>query len=150
MKEKASKILMIRPVRFGFNEQTAASNSFQNKADAEAELIQKKALKEFEEFTRKIKNAGIDVEIFEDNIAPHTPDSIFPNNWISFHENAIVLYPMLAENRRKERRNDIINQFSGKANKLIDLSENEKEQIFLEGTGSIVFDYENKLAYANS
>jgi hypothetical protein len=149
MKEKASKILMVKPVRFGFNEETAASNSFQNKADTEAESIQKAALAEFNEFTSRLKNAGIDVEIFEDNLEPHTPDSIFPNNWISFHENAIVLYPMLAENRRKERRKDIITHFSEKANKLIDLSENENELIFLEGTGSIVFDYEHQLAFAN-
>jgi hypothetical protein len=149
MKQKASKILMIRPVSFGFNEQTAGSNSFQKTADEAPETIQLKALKEFDDFTLKLRNAGIDVEIFEDGPEPHTPDSIFPNNWISFHDNAIVLYPMLAENRRKERRKDIILHFAGTANKIIDLSQKEEQFIFLEGTGSIVFDYENKLAYAN-
>lgn len=140
---------MVRPIMFGYNEETAFSNSFQNKADGQPEKIQQSALLEFDSFSAKLKAAGIDVEIFEDNKEPHTPDSIFPNNWISFHENAIVLYPMLAENRRKERRIDIISRFRNNLSLLIDLSEKEKENVFLEGTGSIVFDYENKVAFAN-
>jgi hypothetical protein len=95
-----------------------------------------------------LKNAGIDVEVYSDTEEPHTPDSIFPNNWISFHENKVVIYPMLAENRRKERRDDIIKDL-GKCAFILDLSDNEKKNKFLEGTGSIVFDYENKIAYAN-
>jgi hypothetical protein len=150
MNAAASKILMIRPVQFGFNEETAGSNSFQNKAVEAAEQIQQKALKEFDEFAGKLLAAGIDVEIFEDTLLPHTPDSIFPNNWISFHGNSIVLYPMLAENRRFERRQDIIDHFSDSSTQLIDLSENEQKNVFLEGTGSIVFDYTHKLAFANS
>jgi hypothetical protein len=149
MKQKASQILMIRPVRFGYNEETAGSNSFQNKQDKNTEEIQAAALKEFEDFVAKIKSENIDVVVFDDNHDPHTPDSIFPNNWISFHENAIVLYPMLAENRRKERRKDIISHFTHSASDLIDLSGKEEQLIFLEGTGSIVFDYDNHLAYAN-
>lgn len=141
--------MMVRPVSFGYNEQTAMSNSFQNRTDQLPETIQQKALAEFDAFSGKLKEAGIDVVIFEDSTDPHTPDSIFPNNWISFHENMIVLYPMLAENRRLERRKDIIHHFTSTASQLIDLSHNEGQLIFLEGTGSIVFDYENKMAYAN-
>jgi hypothetical protein len=146
--KKASKILMIRPILFGFNEQTAESNSFQNKAETDSEIIQQSALKEFNSFALKLKNAGIEVEVFEDTRQPHTPDSIFPNNWISFHQSVLILYPMLAKNRRKERREDIIKHFSNTLT-IINLSNKENENIFLEGTGSIVFDYENKIAYAN-
>jgi hypothetical protein len=149
MEIKASKIFMIRPVMFGFNEQTAESNSFQKKVQQESEIIQQEALKEFDTFASKLEDAGIDLEIFEDKPEPHTPDSIFPNNWISFHENALVLYPMLAENRRKERRKDIIQHYSTINSTVFDLTENEAKNIFLEGTGSIVFDYENRKAYAN-
>jgi hypothetical protein len=140
---------MIRPVRFGFNEQTAGSNSFQDNRGESAEYIRQQALQEFDAFAGKLLAAGIDVEIFEDTQLPHTPDSIFPNNWISFHGNTIVLYPMLAENRRLERRQDIIGHFSDNSTRLIDLSGNENNTVFLEGTGSIVFDYRNKLAFAN-
>lgn len=149
MKGKPSKILMIRPVLFGFNEQTAGSNSFQNKDGKDPESIQLEAVKEFDALKEKLRKAGISVKIFEDTTEPHTPDSIFPNNWISFHENAIVLYPMLAENRRKERRNDIVEYYCGEDPAIIDLTKKEKQNIFLEGTGSIVFDYENRIAYAN-
>ncbi|MCX6296436.1 MAG: arginine deiminase-related protein [Bacteroidetes bacterium] len=102
---------MIRPVRFGFNAQTAQSNSFQQNIDKEnVEAIQSKALEEFYAFSDMLILNGIDVIFYEDTVLPHTPDSIFPNNWISFHENnELVLYPMLAENRRLERREDIIN-----------------------------------------
>lgn len=140
---------MIRPVQFGFNEETAGSNSFQNKAAEAAEQIQQNALNEFDAFVQKLRDAGIDVEVFTDTPLPHTPDSIFPNNWISFHGNTIVLYPMLAENRRLERRQDIISRFSDNSTTLIDLSENEKKNTYLEGTGSIVFDYEHRIAFAN-
>jgi hypothetical protein len=149
MKRSASKIMMIRPVLFGFNEQTADSNSFQNPDDNLPETIQQQALKEFDLFVDKLRTAGIQVEVFEDTSEPHTPDSIFPNNWISFHDDLVVLYPMLAENRRKERRPDIIEHYTADASSILDLSKEEDNQIFLEGTGSIVFDYENRIAYAN-
>jgi hypothetical protein len=149
MKKNASKILMIRPVRFGFNEQTAGSNSFQNKGDKASEMIQNEALREFDAFVLKLKSAGIEVDVFDDTAEPHTPDSIFPNNWISFHGNLAVLYPMLAENRRKERRSDIVSHYYKNTSSIIDLSEKEQNGIYLEGTGSIVFDYSNKIAYAN-
>lgn len=152
MLNKASKILMIRPVKFGFNTQTAESNSFQQKEDIDnAETIQKKALAEFNVFSNKLIDAGIDVVIYDDTVSPHTPDSIFPNNWISFHENnELVLYPMLAENRRLERRADILSEFKKRKTIFIDLTKFENNKMFLEGTGSIVFDYTHKVAYANS
>lgn len=151
MSNKASKILMIRPVRFGYNEQTAESNSFQNVAQqSEAEAIQQKALEEFDAFVKKLKEAGIDVIVFQDTVEPHTPDSIFPNNWISFHESGkLVLYPMLADNRRLERRKDIIEHFRENYPNLMDLSPAEQKNIILEGTGSILFDYDHKVVYAN-
>ncbi len=135
---------------FGFNPQTAGSNSFQNKNISESEsTIQQMALKEFDGFVDLLKKNKIDVTVFNDSISDNTPDSIFPNNWISFHENdSFVLYPMLAENRRKERKQNIINVL-GRGKTLIDFSNFENENLFLEGTGSIVFDYENKLAFAN-
>lgn len=151
MQNKSSRILMIRPVRFGFNEQTAGSNSFQNTAtEKESGSIQEKALEEFDAFSDLLMKAGIDVVIYNDTESPHTPDSIFPNNWISFHENSqLVLYPMLAENRRMERREDIISEFKKKDSIVIDLRGFEAKKTFLEGTGSIVFDYDKKIAYAN-
>lgn len=152
MLNKASKILMIRPVKFGFNLQTAESNSFQQKGDVDsAKTVQSKALQEFDLFSNKLIAAGIEVVIYDDTNQPHTPDSIFPNNWISFHENnELVLYPMLAENRRLERRTDILSEFKKSNTIFIDLTKFENKKMYLEGTGSIVFDYTNKVAYANS
>lgn len=141
---------MVRPVLFGFNPQTANSNSFQHtQNNAQSQIIQTEAVKEFDNFVLLLRKNKIDVTVFEDTIHPHTPDSIFPNNWISFHENnTVVLYPMLAPNRRKERRSDIIENLCKNKN-LIDLSPHENNAVFLEGTGSIVFDYANGIAYAN-
>lgn len=149
---KASRVLMIRPLRFGFNEQTAGSNSFQRSAGtADRETIRQQAVQEFDALAEKLKAAGIEVIIFEDTLSPHTPDAVFPNNWISFHENnGLVLYPMLAENRRLERRPDIIKHFTNSSTRKIDLSARELNNEILEGTGSIVFDYANRIAYANS
>ncbi|MES2795567.1 MAG: arginine deiminase-related protein [Bacteroidota bacterium] len=148
-----SNLLMIRPVNFGFNEETAHSNAFQDKEFGikNKENAQKIAVKEFDEFVEKLRNEGIKVLIIEDTLEPATPDSIFPNNWISFHENGtIVTYPMEAHNRRLERREDIIqtieNQFI--VNQKIDLTSFEKEGKYLEGTGSMVLDRTNKIAYA--
>ena len=141
---------MIRPVNFGFNEQTAGSNAFQNR-NAEQLLVQDKALTEFDTMVAKLRDNGVEVIVIQDTAEPHTPDSIFPNNWVSFHRDGTVfLYPMMAENRRLERREDIIigleNEF--KINHVIDLSRFESENKFLEGTGSMVLDREHKLAYA--
>ena len=153
MRQQAtSNILMIRPVRFGFNEETAESNAFQDikLATKTKNIAQEKALKEFDAMTQWLKNIGVNVIIVEDTPEPYTPDSIFPNNWISFHQSGkVILYPMQAQNRRLERRLDIIetlkNQFQ--VEKIIDLSHFEGQNKFLEGTGSLVLDRNHKIAY---
>jgi hypothetical protein len=143
-------ILMIRPVAFGMNEQTAISNAFQN-IEAPQKNVQEKALAEFDSFVTKLKDNDIDVTVIEDTIVPHTPDSIFPNNWISFHkEGSVFLYPMQAENRRLERRDDILDELSTifDIREINDLSATENNGEYLEGTGSMVLDREHKTAYA--
>jgi hypothetical protein len=146
-------ILMIRPVCFHFNEQTAESNAFQQTEAAKQnkELTQTNALREFDEMTVQLQVLGVEVLVFEDTKEPFTPDSIFPNNWVSFHEDGnICLYPMQAENRRLERRMDIIDTLREKfeINEVIDFTDFEQENKFLEGTGSLVLDRINKIAYA--
>jgi hypothetical protein len=141
---------MIRPVSFGFNEQTAASNAFQNR-DADQQAVQDKALAEFDRFVNTLGAAGVNVAVVDDTPEPHTPDSIFPNNWVSFHDDGTVyLYPMQAENRRLERREDIITDLEDKfkVGHVIDLSRFEADHRFLEGTGSMVLDRQHKIAYA--
>jgi len=141
---------MIRPVNFGFNVQTAESNAFQNRDD-DQQAVQQKAQQEFDGFVAVLRDNGVNVTVVNDTAEPHTPDSIFPNNWVSFHDNGdIFLYPMQAENRRLERREDIIRQLEDnfEANHVIDLSRFETKNQFLEGTGSMVLDRENKIAYA--
>lgn len=146
MSHLTSHILMIRPVSFDFNEQTAASNSFQNKT--ESKNSQQNALLEFDAFVDVLRGNGVQVTVLEDTPEPHTPDSIFPNNWVSFHENnRVFLYPMQAINRRQERRTDVIEQLAPQA-EITDLSSHELQNRFLEGTGSMVLDRKNKLAYA--
>jgi hypothetical protein len=143
-------ILMIRPVAFGLNQQTAISNAFQNR-DAPQKNVQEKALVEFDAFVDKLRVHNVDVTVIEDTLEPHTPDSIFPNNWISFHkEGSIFLYPMQAENRRLERRDDIIDELSTifDIREVNDLSATENNGEYLEGTGSMVLDRENKISYA--
>lgn len=148
--QSTNSILMIRPVSFGFNEQTADSNAFQNR-DADQQAVQDKAVAEFDGFVNTLKENGVSVTVIDDTPQPHTPDSIFPNNWVSFHADGnVFLYPMQAENRRLERREDIISKLedSFKVAHVIDLSRFEAENKFLEGTGSMVLDRENKIAYA--
>lgn len=148
--QTTSNLLMIRPVAFGLNIQTADSNAFQNKK-ASQEAVQEKALAEFDAFVVKLRSHGIDVTVTEDTLKPHTPDSIFPNNWISFHDDgSIYLYPMQAENRRLERRDDLIDVLSKRFSitEINDLSFTEERGEFLEGTGSMVLDRSKKLAYA--
>ncbi len=141
---------MIRPVAFGYNVQTADSNAFQVQQDNQ-QLVQQKAQQEFDGFVNVLRNNGVNVTVIDDTVEPHTPDSVFPNNWVSFHENGdVFLYPMKAQNRRLERREDIIRQLEEnfKANHVIDLSRFELHEQFLEGTGSMVLDRGNKIAYA--
>lgn len=151
--QATSRILMIRPVRFGFNEQTAESNAFQKTGLAEeGEVVQEKALREFDAMVQQLRALGLDVLVYEDSPEPHTPDSIFPNNWVSFHASGtVVLYPMQAENRRLERRQDIIDDLSERfhVSRIIDLTYFEKEGKFLEGTGSMVLDRMNRVAFAS-
>jgi hypothetical protein len=148
--QSTSNILMIRPVSFGYNEQTAESNAFQTR-DSNQKQVQASALVEFDGFVNILKENGVNVTVIEDTLEPHTPDSIFPNNWVSFHTDGnVFLYPMQAGNRRLERREDIINQLEDnfKVKHVIDLSRFEHEGKFLEGTGSMVLDRENKIVYA--
>lgn len=150
MSQSTSTILMIRPASFGFNEQTAESNAFQQK-DLELQETQQKALQEFDAFAGILKAKGVNVIVIDDTVEPHKPDAIFPNNWVSFHDNGdVILYPMQAPNRRWERREDVIRKLEDKfkVNHIIDLGRFEFEDKFLEGTGSMVLDRENKIVYA--
>jgi hypothetical protein len=152
--QSAADIMMIRPVRFGGNPQTAASNRFQLTADdLSAEQAQATALREFDSFAAILREAGIGVHVFDDTPEPHTPDSIFPNNWVSFHaDGSAVLYPMLADNRRQERRTDLLEALSAEHGfriaRVVDLTHYERDGKFLEGTGSLVLDRAHRIAYA--
>ena len=144
---------MIRPVAFAMNAQTAQDNLYQNQESGiSAKKAQAGALQEFDEFVDKLHDAGVNVKVIEDTLSPLTPDSIFPNNWVSFHETGmVVLYPMQAENRRTERREDILDNLKSdvfKIREVLDYSGSEDESMFLEGTGSLVLDRENLIAYA--
>ena len=147
-----SNVFMVRPNHFGYNSQTAHSNAFQHVVKNEKESsIATHAQKEFDAFADILQSHGINTKVFQEE-NPRTPDAIFPNNWISFHPNgAIMIYPMLAKNRRLERRQDILNYIYDhfEISELIDITHYEKKEIFLEGTGSIIFDHENKIAFAN-
>ncbi len=153
LKQVTSHLLMIRPVAFDYNVITAQNNAFQ---DPSAQLVpagitQQEALLEFDEFTKRLKEAGVQVTVIEDTPIPHKPDSIFPNNWVSFHENGkVILYPIFAINRRPERREDIIEQLGQKfsISEVIDLSNYEQEGKFLESTGSMIFDRTHQIVYA--
>ncbi len=152
MKQLTNTILMIKPVSFRMNEQTAVNNYYQhNLKGISAKDIQLRALTEFDDFVTKLRKEGVNVIVIEDTLVPSTPDSIFPNNWSSFHRNGkIGLYPMFAENRRLERREDILDKLEEKGfviNEIIDYSSAEEENIFLEGTGSIVLDRMSGVAY---
>lgn len=142
---------MIRPVRFGYNEQTAVNNAFQTAGMDNASDVQQQAAREFDLFVNKLRIHGIDVLVVHDTPQPHTPDSIFPNNWISFHgDGTVVLYPMFAENRRMERKQGVLDAIGNRfqINQCLDYTSSETEGKFLEGTGSLVLDRVNKIAYA--
>lgn len=146
-----SSVLMVRPAAFGFNPQTAVSNAFQSKQADSSEEISKKALQEFDQMVDSLRAHDIDVIVIEDTNTPQKPDAVFPNNWISFHgDGTVVLYPMMAENRRLERLNPVLESIRSKftIQRVIDLTDRENHNQYLEGTGSVVFDYWNKIAYA--
>ncbi len=149
----ASTVLMIRPVRFESNPETAESNRFQGRTSASADEQQQAALAEFDGLVTALRDRGIDVLVFDDTPEPHTPDSIFPNNWVSFHaDGRVVLYPMEATNRRLERRADIIESLGDEhgftVSEVVDLSGHEQASQYLEGTGSMVLDRTGRVAYA--
>ena len=144
---------MVEPVDFRFNAETAVNNYFQNETEESSETVQQKALNEFQAMVSKLREHGVNVITIKDTLKPHTPDSIFPNNWISFHENAtIALYPMFAQNRRNERREDDVLDLLGEkgfdTEEVMDYTSAEEDEIYLEGTGSIILDRVNKIAYA--
>ena len=143
---------MIRPVAFRMNEQTAVNNYYQKVIDGLLPAtVNAKAQQEFDAFVAKLEAVGVEVIVIEDTINPDTPDSIFPNNWISFHENGdIALFPMFAENRRLERREDILDILEEKGfviDNIMDYTSAEEDDFFLEGTGSILLDRANRKAY---
>lgn len=149
----ASTVMMIRPARFESNPLTAASNRFQGRSSSSPEEQHAIALREFDGLAAALREAGIEVIVVDDTVEPHTPDAIFPNNWISMHaDGRVVLYPMEAENRRTERRHDIIDYLDKHARRqvtdVVDLSAHEDAGHFLEGTGSMVLDRANRVAYA--
>ncbi len=152
MKQITDSILMIRPVAFRMNEQTAVNNYYQKVMDGLLpSTVNAKAQQEFDAFVEKLRAVGVNVVVVDDTVDPDTPDSIFPNNWVSFHETGdVVLYPMFAENRRAERREDILDVLEEKGfdfEEIMDYTSAEEDNIFLEGTGSLVLDRENQKAY---
>ena len=151
MQQTTNTILMIRPVHFRMNEQTAVNNYFQEDLDIKNAEINTKAQEEFDAFVEKLRAVGVNVIVVQDDKLMDTPDSIFPNNWVSFHENGDVgMYPMFAENRRKERRDEIFMRLEKegfKINNIIDYTAAENEGVFLEGTGSLLLDRKNSKAY---
>ena len=152
MKQATNSILMIRPVAFRMNEQTAVNNYYQKVLDnLMSATVNAKAQLEFDAFVEKLRAVGVEVIVVEDTLNTDSPDSIFPNNWISFHENGdVALYPMFAENRRLERREDILDTLEESGflvNNIMDYTSAEEDGFFLEGTGSLVLDRENSKAY---
>lgn len=139
---------MIRPVNFAFNEETAVNNAFQEKATADAQAV---AEREFDVFVALLRDAGVEVLVVNDTPEPYTPDSIFPNNWVSFHtDGTVVLYPMFAPNRRLERKQEVLDEIARNfvIRRRLDLSGWEAKSRYLEGTGSMVLDRDQRIAYA--
>lgn len=152
MQQITDTILMIRPVSFRMNEQTAVNNYYQKETkELTEETVQFRALQEFDAFVEKLRAEGVNVVVVNDTKEPNTPDSIFPNNWMSFHENGTIgLYPMFAENRRLERREDIFDMLEEQGFEIenfLDYTSAEEDHLFLEGTGSLLLDRVNRKAY---
>jgi hypothetical protein len=150
MKQISNHLLMIEPVSFSKNAQTAVNNYYQKDSVLSPLETQKQALAEFKNFAALLQSKGIEVTVVKDTVDPETPDSIFPNNWISFHEDSrIGIYPMFAENRRNEVRLEILDQIGTKGYKIGEIVDLRKDNLetFLEGTGSIVLDRINRIAY---
>lgn len=147
----APQVIMIRPLSFGFNPEAALSNYFQQPGGLNPAAVQSAALKEFDALVNLLTANNVVVKIFQDTALPVKPDAVFPNNWFSTHtDGTVILYPMLNTNRRPERRTDILQwlQTHFQVKRLIDLSRNESQQLYLEGTGSLVFDHNSRMMYA--
>lgn len=151
MHQITNTILMVRPIKFRMNEQTAVNNYFQEDIDLKNSEINKEAQQEFDAFVEKLRAAGLHIIVVQDVENNDTPDSIFPNNWVSFHENGdVAIYPMFAENRRPERREDIFDTIENEGyviNNIVDYTSAEEDNIFLEGTGSLALDRIHRKAY---
>lgn len=149
--QSTSQVLLVKPAHFGFNTETEKSNAFQHQLNEKIEIIQENAVLEIEAFAAALREKRVEVFVFDDTPDPVKPDAVFPNNWISFHhDGTVILYPMQAPNRRLERRIDILESLGQKfqINRIIDLTDHEKQNKFLEGTGSVVFDHVHRIAYA--
>ena len=149
--QTTGNVLMVRPAAFGYNAETAASNAFQNTSRESERDVAERAVAEFETFVECLEAKGVSVLVIEDSVFPPTPDSVFPNNWLSLHETGdVILYPMAAPNRRSERRLDVIERLRDEffVRDVIDLTKFEHEGKYLEGTGSIVFDHITRIAFA--
>lgn len=151
LQQITNTILMIRPVRFRMNEQTAVNNYFQEDVAFKNDEINNKAQAEFDAFVTKLRSKGVEVIVENDDELMDTPDSVFPNNWVSFHESGIVAkYPMFAENRRQERRDEVFIRLEEEGfiiDSIVDYTSAEEEDVFLEGTGSVLMDRVNGIAY---
>jgi hypothetical protein len=150
--QSTNSVLMIRPCRFYPNPETAADNAFQARVDCAAETLSAVARKEFDAAVQTLRAAGVNVHVFEDTAKPEKPDAVFPNNWIStHHDGRIALFPMYSALRREERRHDIVGELSKhyRVTEVIDYSVFEKKGCWLEGTGSLVLDHLNKIAYVS-
>ena len=158
--QTTNKVLMVRPVRFAYNEETATNNAFQKKDDTQggAQTIEQQAVREFDAYVAMLRDQGVEVQVLQDTEEPFTPDSIFPNNCFSTHidvlpgtsvrQRTLVIYPMYAPNRRDERGKLLKALMKEKFDKIVDLSILEQEGKFLEGTGSLILDREHHIAYA--
>jgi hypothetical protein len=150
----ANAVLMIRPAAFDYNPETAATNKMQQQPRGAAEPSNQRAKLEFAQLVRALESEGVAVFVIDDTAQPPKPDAVFPNNWVSFHsDGTVVLYPMQAESRRRERRREIIDavaaQSGFKVSRVVDLTHHETHGRFLEGTGSLVLDHVNRVAYAS-
>jgi amidinotransferase family protein len=150
-KQITNTVLMVRPVRFRMNEQTVVNNYFQEEMDLKNDEINRQAQQEFDVLVEKLRTVGVKVIVVDDIYEQNTPDSVFPNNWITFHQNGdVAIYPMFAENRRRERREDILDKVEAEGfdiENVYDYTDAEKENIFLEGTGAMILDRVNRKAY---
>ena len=150
-KQITNTVLMVRHVRFRMNEETVVNNYFQEEMDLKNEEINRQAQQEFDAFVHKLREVGVKVIGVEDIYEQNTPDSVFPNNWITFHQNGnVAIYPMFAENRRRERREDILDKVEEEGfliENVYDYTDAEQENIFLEGTGAMVLDRVHRKAY---